>query len=57
MPLPNLDFADKRRAVYAGTTGEVATIALIGVGLALIVIALFASTATKVGALVWATLP
>lgn len=57
MPLPQLDFADKRRAVYAGTTGEVATIALIGVALALLAIALFANTGTKVAALVWATLP
>jgi hypothetical protein len=53
----NLDFADKRQAVYQGTTGEVATIALIGVALALLVIALFANTGTKVAALVWATLP
>ena len=54
----DLNFTDKRKAVYKDAGDGAITLALIGVGLALICIALFSnSLAVKAGALAWATLP
>jgi len=56
--LPQIDFTSEKRAAAANLGNDAITWALIGVGLALICIALFSnSLAVKAGALAWATLP
>lgn len=56
--LPQIDFTREKRAAAANLGNDAITLALIGVGLALICIALFSnSLAVKAGALAWATLP
>jgi len=56
--LPQIDFTHEKRAAAANLGNDAITWALIGVGLALICIALFSnSLAVKAGALAWATLP